>query len=1042
MNYRNRIIAAYLMILFITFFNSSQLSAENQNAAEGEYPTVSRWPDESPIRPLKFSEWREASRLPQQFEAESLYRKDGISGEKSTGYICVIINRELYYQTVSAVTRFVDDLTIDGYSVELILSLGGEPHELRQLLVDKYAQGLVGAILIGDLPIAWYEITCFFGEPYGTYEEWPCDLYYMDLDGVWNDNDSDGLFDYHGGHKMPEIWIGRLTPSPLTHGTSSEADLLENYLYKNHQYRQGNMPLANKALFYTDDDWSPSNYLADIIEGVYENITHVHDYYETNADNYRETIAKPFEFIHVNAHSDPHSHYFSVPNASTRTVSYSNIIEIDPPAAFYNLYACSNIRYTDNNYMGGWYIFKSKYGLGAVGSTKTGSMLSDQHFYSHLAADSSLGEAFRQWFYVVVENEWSDIICWFYGMCLCGDPTLNVQRSSNIEIVDVAFSDEALGNGNQVFEQNETFTTDITLMSNGSKTARTVSVRVFSGDERLVFSDNVIDVGDIDTSFTAQITLPPVSIYIPPDYVPSITDVFIELIYNDSGIYDTTAYSLSVGTPTVLLVDDDDGDDIEKYYRMYFDNNNVPVDIWDAATTPPESVLNSYETVFWFTGDYRTYPLDSNEIAVMKSFMDNGGNFVLSGQGIAAQLDLYTDADFLNNYLKADYLSTSYVPLVIGEPGAPVLGTITDTASLQGNLGANNQTDPDHINPINGGVAELRYFMADDYGAVSYNGDYKLFFASFGLEAVSIIDPRWLISDTLMAHLMVFFQFEYPLAQPNVESIAISPGDVEMMFDHHPLISWSYSDPNGLPQNLYQVRVSGTGYQNNLLFHDSGPLSGSTSEYLYPDDNLQDGDTYSVLVRVFNGSRWSEWGWRFVHYNSIPCPAYFDPSGGEIVFDTQLTLCHDNALDEEGSSVSFSCELYSDSLLTQLIESRYDVPAGEDSLCNWSLETTLELGGKYYWRVRGTDEYETGQWSDPAYFRTEPLYMCGDANSDESINVGDAVYIINYAFKGGPPPDPVIAGDANCDLSVNVGDAVYIINYSFKGGPVPCADCP
>jgi len=71
------------------------------------------------------------------------------------------------------------------------------------------------------------------------------------------------------------------------------------------------------------------------------------------------------------------------------------------------------------------------------------------------------------------------------------------------------------------------------------------------------------------------------------------------------------------------------------------------------------------------------------------------------------------------------------------------------------------------------------------------------------------------------------------------------------------------------------------------------------------------------------------------------------------------------------------------------------------------------------------------------------LYLyrkCGDANDDNSINVGDAVYLIAYVFKGGPGPDPVDAGDANCDGDVNVGDAVYLINYVFKSGPEPC--CP
>jgi hypothetical protein len=66
------------------------------------------------------------------------------------------------------------------------------------------------------------------------------------------------------------------------------------------------------------------------------------------------------------------------------------------------------------------------------------------------------------------------------------------------------------------------------------------------------------------------------------------------------------------------------------------------------------------------------------------------------------------------------------------------------------------------------------------------------------------------------------------------------------------------------------------------------------------------------------------------------------------------------------------------------------------------------------------------------------MYINGDANGDGACNVGDAVFIISYVFKGGPAPVPVLAGDANCDGETNIGDAVYIINYVFKGGDPPC----
>jgi hypothetical protein len=81
-------------------------------------------------------------------------------------------------------------------------------------------------------------------------------------------------------------------------------------------------------------------------------------------------------------------------------------------------------------------------------------------------------------------------------------------------------------------------------------------------------------------------------------------------------------------------------------------------------------------------------------------------------------------------------------------------------------------------------------------------------------------------------------------------------------------------------------------------------------------------------------------------------------------------------------------------------------------------------------------------------FATEDDCDCmpGDANGDAlfppytgGVNIGDAVYMISYIFKGGPAPIPypVCSGDANGDCQPNVGDAVYIISYVFKGGPPP-----
>ncbi len=69
------------------------------------------------------------------------------------------------------------------------------------------------------------------------------------------------------------------------------------------------------------------------------------------------------------------------------------------------------------------------------------------------------------------------------------------------------------------------------------------------------------------------------------------------------------------------------------------------------------------------------------------------------------------------------------------------------------------------------------------------------------------------------------------------------------------------------------------------------------------------------------------------------------------------------------------------------------------------------------------------------------VYLCGNANGDDCINISDAVYLIAYIFAGGSAPAPLLSGDANCDGTVNISDAVYLIAYIFAGGLAPCAGC-
>ncbi len=74
-----------------------------------------------------------------------------------------------------------------------------------------------------------------------------------------------------------------------------------------------------------------------------------------------------------------------------------------------------------------------------------------------------------------------------------------------------------------------------------------------------------------------------------------------------------------------------------------------------------------------------------------------------------------------------------------------------------------------------------------------------------------------------------------------------------------------------------------------------------------------------------------------------------------------------------------------------------------------------------------------------------PLGICGDVNNsgDWPPDISDMVYMVDYMFVGGPPPDPFWLADmADCNGDIDISDLVYLVDFMFLGGPEPCATCP
>jgi hypothetical protein len=92
--------------------------------------------------------------------------------------VLVLVNSTLYNDLTPQFATWFSDMQADGFTVKVIATSGGRAANLRQTLQAHRDSGLVAGVLVGDLPVAWWED----GE-YG--EDYPIDLFFSDLDGTF-----------------------------------------------------------------------------------------------------------------------------------------------------------------------------------------------------------------------------------------------------------------------------------------------------------------------------------------------------------------------------------------------------------------------------------------------------------------------------------------------------------------------------------------------------------------------------------------------------------------------------------------------------------------------------------------------------------------------------------------------------------------------------------------------------------------------------------------------------------------------------------------
>ena len=103
--------------------------------------------------------------------------------------------------------------------------------------------------------------------------------------------------------------------------------------------------------------------------------------------------------------------------------------------------------------------------------------------------------------------------------------------------------------------------------------------------------------------------------------------------------------------------------------------------------------------------------------------------------------------------------------------------------------------------------------------------------------------------------------------------------------------------------------------------------------------------------------------------------------------------------------------------------------AQSDSLSGTSPDTGLVA----------TFDVEVSDGQTSAYQEVS-LYVsvCGDSNDDaHGPDVSDLGFLVDYLFRGGPPPALPSAADVDGSGGVDVADLSYLVDYLFRGGAAP-----
>ncbi len=360
--------------------------------------------------------------------------------------VAVFVDEETYNGISDDLETYRQDIENDmGVNVCIYHDTWETPQELKDIIRDLYKDGLIGVVLVGDVPMAFFV---------NGDERKPADYYYSEMDnGCYLTGEDTFRFTYTE-ESLPEIWVGRIKP-PVTGEAGIE--LLSDYFEKNHRYRNGEIVFPNTALYFSDNDIyedregsfrNESDYVSrmeifyrDIYDAEELDYVYSHDV-DVLRNDYLSKLSQPHESVHMGSHG---SEIFQVIHNDTekRYIRPFDLIENTNPNAIYiALSNCNTGDFSTENYLAGWYLFSGNT-LVVRGQPFVTEWFPDELFKAMRML--RLGMNFG--------DHWLNTNGYSIGVALLGDPTLTLREKPtgpqphiNQSYFEINFGEVPVGN--------------------------------------------------------------------------------------------------------------------------------------------------------------------------------------------------------------------------------------------------------------------------------------------------------------------------------------------------------------------------------------------------------------------------------------------------------------------------------------------------------------------------------------------------------------------------------------------------------------------